>query len=637
MIFLEIIIQGYNKWLGQGTAQNTNKLALKEGVNFMQTRSVDASDALLEALTALLYSPGSTMREQLKKSTEKVRGGITFKSGEDTFRLVKDLSANTLNLSQFKKEKNQFDELSRDAAFITQLLQSRCRLPDAAVWRSLFIIGGKRYRELLQHGTGKSEMSKTGQDYFGVLDESSAVPAGGGSGASSADKRARLTELKGQLKTLELVQAMELKLDELQQHAFEKEEVLSRLKDKQTQVQNTEVQFQSVLQGTQNISIPDDVKVKIEKFRRAETDKTNDLSKLDAKAEKLVREFEHTPLEPVQKNPLCLAGGIGFLLSVVGAISQPKIRVICVLGLVASIITVAVGFLKHLARQEKHRKLQQQIDQLDYEKKAIEKRYEIEMSVVLHLMKRLQLKDPEDIVAMLEERAAASAAIKKAKDELNELRKSLNIDQVQNELKALQQETEDIRKKMGRFSGTNFDPMQLRREIAQLESDLGVAASDGRSTFSSRSASVPADPLEQLLHDAAQLLKTSPEALLAKLKPGLETNLVAVSGRRLAEPVIAGGRITAVSTGKAGKQLPVLELGEQELFYVLFALQFTLLQVVTKNAVAAPVMALDLPESVGSDAMEVVFKALKHLSGTSQVVCIAAHKGWANLHPPVTL
>jgi Mg2+ and Co2+ transporter CorA len=598
---------------------------LQNSLNIVQTPAAKLSHHILEIIVSLLYAPTSSIQKQLENPLEKLRGGITFKIGDETLRLVKDFNNHTISLSQFKKEQNNFVEISREEKFILQLLQTRHKLPSPMHYQSLFCVGGEKYQERLsQYGGVKSEHSKTGQEYFGVLDESSS--------GSESDRLKRLSELKKQLQQLEQIQSLEDKLDDLQRQSFEKEEVLTRFKEKENSIQGLEKQFHSTLQGTQNIAIPDDIKIKIEKYTKAGKDRTNDLNKLENKAEKLTQELLQQSVQPIQKNMFIIGGLATFLLATILTVKLSHIRHLLLPGIVIAIGVVAYGFFHQLSRQEKHRRLKQQLDQLDHEKKSLEKKYEIEMSVVLHLMKRLQVKDPNDILEIIQEREQAGNSLKAAKDDIANLKKSLNIEQVQQEHQKLQLETNEVRKKMERFTGANFDPLAIRQEIEALESSMGVAHHSAAVSTPMQSDPL-GDPLQKLVTDSSALLKISPNDLLQKIKTGLETNLVAISSRKLAEPVYVNGKISGVTTGKGGKVINIHELPAAELFFLYFALQFTLLQVLNQNANPLPIIWADLP-SVANDALSIIYKAFKHLSGMTQIICLTQSQPLLSLQKP---
>ncbi len=620
MTLVELIAQGL------GLSQDTTKIRLQQGLNFIHTSSPGLSETVKGVLLSLLYKPTKLVKEIITSEQGRVRGGLTFHHNNDLIRLVKDFSSDSISLSQYRPNNKDFHEISRDQAFVREYLQTRLKLPPAQTYVSLYCIGGEVFkRQLSTLHSSKSQLT-TGQEYFKVLDGSSAT----------TKKVAQLEKLKKEISNMDQLQTLEFKMDELQQQAFEKEEVLSKVTAKEEEVADAKKELQGLLQNNQKVAIPDDIRERVEKYKQSFTDRDKELGRLENRAESIMRNLANLPLKPVHKNKPIIFGIIGLLIFTGAAVYFVNLRVPCTIGIVLSIVTAAAGFIQQTTRQEQSRSLKQQLDKLDVEKKAIEKKFEIEMATVTHLMKRLKLTEPEEILELINEREAATEKLKKAKTEMENTRQRLNQTQVTNELNALRQQIQQIQKQMERFSAGNFDPMAVRREIESLEQELGITHSFSQAVISN--ADEPfVDPLQRLLQSASQLLGIPAGKLLTSIEQGFNTNLLAITSRQFAAAIMENEQIVALSTGKGGQPVMVHDLGQRQMGYVHFALQFTLLQLLAKNGFPFPVIFLDLPDQM-ADSLTIVQKAINLLSQSIQVIELTSNVGFkALVKPSMTL
>ena len=595
MIVLELISQGLPE-----TEQPT-KIKFKEGLNVVTVKHAQSAELIRGMMLSMFFGPTKIIRDAATQ--QNVRCGMIIRADNMTLQLMRDFSNNQVKLTEYKEDQNKFIELSSQQEFVDQLFNSRLKLPTIDTYLDIFCPGGEHFVKTTSHQVPSSiDLSQ--------LDEDSEEPV---------DKTERLRNLKKQLVSIEQVEQFENQMTDLQQEVFNKEDVIRQVKSKQEQYEALEQEVSAAMNSSHDIEIPADVESKINNYLNMEKEKLAKLEELDRKADRVISELAAIPLRSIHHNPLFIGGITGFVLGTVGAIFMPSLRLVATSLIVVAIGTVAYTFFKQISHQEKHRKKQREMDQLDRERKSLEKKYDVEMSDVSHLMARLQVSDPNEILALAGEQQDHRSKLKQTKKELDVLKKQVDYDSAVDELKILNQRTEELQKKMAQLNTGGFDPQSVRREIEEIENQLSGNESHVSFSDSSANISTGGDCINETIMRASQLLKLTPQKLLESIGAGIETNLMTISNRQLSDPVIKDGKILALSTGKAGKTIAINDLDDQQSAFLRFGTQFTLLQVLGKNGFPLPVFSLDFPDNL-QDVLSVVEKAWKHLAQSTQVI-----------------
>lgn len=575
---------------GSGSQKKVEKFLFGDNYNLIDTAKVQVPDTVRQILRLSLYP---AMKAKGEGGLKDGRIGATFTHLNDTYRFVRDLEKDACSLSRYNGEKKDFEEISRNPSFIQKAFEETFKL-SAGTYERLFVLDEELTRKW-------SKDFRSGKDgYFDTLDD-----------GGVKDKIRKLKSLEEERKTIELMKEYEFELDGLQNRLFEVTDRIQKIKNKEDEIPFVTNELDSFKEFESLEGFPKDIEKRLREYDRQEEKKACELLDLDNKMSDLVNKLASLKIEPVNKDRALIAFSAGALISFGLAVFLKRFLAFSLAGFIVFMLLSAWRLILYFKRKDEEVRLNAETRSLTESKNLIEKRFEIETSIVKKFLAKTKSESASDALDSMKRRAQIVTNLENAKKECEELKKDLKFEESLKEQEDLKKRIRLTEEKLRSFPSVSMEPNDLESEIERLRDEVGDHAFDP-------SVAAHSDPYASLLDDAALMLKVDREKISRSLKESYTANLKILSGGYFSGVEWQGAALKSFGiTGGINKGLN--DLDEDEHCIAFLSLQFTLLQMFSRFP--RPVLAFGCFDSAKLKVgKERIMQALAHLAKSFQII-----------------
>jgi len=327
-------------------------------------------------------------------------------------------------------------------------------------------------------------------------------------------------------------------------------------------------------------------------------------------------------VEPVGKDKMFVLSALICLISIVSMSFLKSYLIVFLIVFLVSLLSLTWRLMKFYKSQEQEEKLNKEIKSVNDDKGVIDKKFEIETSIVKKFLKKIGASGADDALDMIKRRKELVKRIDEEKESADDLKKNLRFEEI---LKAKEELTKSIainEEKLRAFTPVSMDPNDLKNELLTLKNELGEDQINKISGSDIRSLRTADDPYGAILHNSSKLINVSPDKLIQALKDSYLTNLKILSKNYFESAQWGSLGLLSLLVRGEKKNKNLNELNEGEYLISFFAYKFTILQLLTKN-VPAPVVVLDNIEVLNPELSNKTFlEAVNHLSKSCQVIAV---------------
>ena len=321
----------------------------------------------------------------------------------------------------------------------------------------------------------------------------------------SAQKKAKLAELKSQLELSNNVKRLEFELDGLQRRKFELDDLMRPFKDAQREVDETKAEL-AAFADIQDISV--EFPQQLAWFAEQKKSRDSKLQGLEELHQKELANLRSAPVLPLSKDPMFLGGlGLGVVSLGLGLglarLVAENLWVIALLDIPAFGV-VAWSLLQRIAEAEKSGRGDRVEQRNSDRRNKVISRFELDTTEVRKVLQRHNIdSDNEDSIESLEisldQRAQKYERIHAAEAALREVAAQWERDPqtIIDEHEGLNGKVTKIEDQLAASGGVAVDMSELQEQIIALESLLGTPGESSVPNTSPLAASAqnPTPPL----------------------------------------------------------------------------------------------------------------------------------------------
>ncbi|HVO30755.1 MAG TPA: hypothetical protein VMV18_08465 [bacterium] len=633
-LITEVVVQGVRRF------GDPRRFTLGPGYNVLYGLSNAGKSTFFEIIRSLMFAgeatEAETFRSSLPQGQAACRAGITLVLGGETYRLLKDYQQGTVTLSRLTPER-KFELMFADAVAIQAWLIGYARLTLGETFGRIFALSKKDLPSTTEIALGATARAPSVSPEFDEQLRS----------MSLADKRALLAKLADEYRRQAEVKTTEFLQDGLRQKIYEVDTFIKKRDDARRAVDEINIELGPIEKVPK---LPDGFQDRLESYKRQEKTREAELGDLHSRQEDaharlgsvIPPPFEekdlrgiHSPMDMAMlllKKDIQLDGGLaGVVAGIIFAtfMSRP-LNLLGVLALMAGVgVVVWRGLLVFLKGKEQFDGLRREVDHIDEQVKSIEKKWDIETTVIRNLMKAYKVDDPEDMAEIERKRDELLARRKDAEAHIG----SITLPSGEKDLDAArakyQKQIDQLDRRLQEISG-NFtaDPKDLEPQIERL--DREVARSEGRkptprAKLFGREEDVAvaveaehnAPTFAGLVEAWCSLRNADSGRLLRSIQDAYGKNLRAISGGRFSEAAFDAEGSVNVREGQRVMPFETLDPMGKDAAYL--ALRITLFQLESRGS-ARVLVLLDDPFDYEEPRLAVISRALRALGHDVQVL-----------------
>ena len=631
MYLTELVLQGIRGFSAP------RKLTIGPGFNVVLGAKGAGKTTIAEVLGTLLYPVSfdkATIRFQENPPSPNFRAGIGFHFQGDNYRKVADLSQGVVSLSRFNKQNSSFENLSQDQTKIHEFFTQDLKLPDSSVYRILFC----SWPEEFPSNKASKNISMPGfQSDFQQNPEA---------------LKQEIQNLRKLREDALKIKQMQFDLDGCHKQIFEMVDVLKKSQAIQEQLDQCEKEISQIGNVAE---MPPDLDSRCEKYEVARKKLNRELPQLQQSLNEMNEEMVFNQELPLQKDSNFLSGSVMLIVSVLTAVStagQDQVLNVpiqtfhIILGLLAlmGLALVSYRLFYFFSSKDRSSHLSKEITKVEDKIKALERKFEIETTIVRNIMRALDVDTVDGLKSSLERLITAKDRKKELESRLQAERTKPQHQKAEKNLPIMKQKARSMEKELQLLSGAPLDADALDQQIWELEQqaqksgiDITVSQEKPRENWLKE---IPEDfidktgrdffydPAFKLIMVAANSFQFPAQDFVDKLVPPLDKNLSAFSFNNMSESHIdlAGTYSVHDQEAKSRIRFEQLETFKQDLAY--FALKFTILQfVLQQNPV--PLIFDSAFRSFDERIASAIAKSLKFLSEQTQIIMLTDQEYYA--------
>ncbi|MEM6861155.1 MAG: hypothetical protein AAF627_10470 [Myxococcota bacterium] len=322
-----------------------------------------------------------------------------------------------------------------------------------------------------QFGGGPSQFGAAPVNMMNALVRSE-IEGGGPSPVDPVeDMKAELRRLKKSLQVVEQASQAQTELDELTRRKGE----LSGLTEKLAAAVTAREKAEFEVEQFEDISqIPGVLREKLATFEDTEARHRDEVLKANEDMALVEEQLDGGTPRGFGQDPYFWGGSavtVGSLGAAVG-FGLPWLALINLVG--ASVAAASV--IRWITEQEQHVKLKARSRSVVERKARIQKQYELDTAVVKRMLREMEVVDPSELIARLDEAERKREALSEAQQVEQDLKSDPAVMDAYQELDRVEVRLRELEAAVMGTAGTDESPEVMRRRIVQLEKQL-VSAS----------------------------------------------------------------------------------------------------------------------------------------------------------------
>lgn len=635
-VITEVVVQGVRRF------GDVRRFTLGPGYNVLYGLGSSGKTTLHDVMMSLLFArpaegEAASMQSLLPQGKVACRAGLTLTLDGEQWRVLKDYQQGVVTLSRFNAAEKKFELVLNDAAAIRQWLVETAKMPAGPEAATVCTFAKTEFPSIAD-GVVVATAARREMEDTGFEERIRAMSLG--------DKRALLAKLLDEYRRHADVRTTEYLQDGLRTKVFEAEALMRKREELQKKLDEIDLEYKDLEKLPK---LPDGIEERIEAYKRHEKQREADMADLlprqeEAKAvllslipreydEKTFRRLKELNqdmlLEPVKRDRILDAGLALLPVGVVMLFLGSKIATIGILIALAGIGVVAWrGILYFYGALEKFQAQKKITDQIDDQIRQMERRWDLETSVVRNLMKAYAVDDPREMREMEKRRDEFAGERAQVKAQLDVLvlpggkMPEKEHARVTQQIADLDQRLQELSKDM------TGDPKELEPQIERL--DREVARAEGRKptpraklfqNADEGEASADSDgrnAVTRLLESWCAAHRADLGRVLRAIQETYSRNLKALSGGRFGEASFdAEGNVTVREEIRGQTPWEMIDGSGRDACYL--ALRITLFQLDAKGD-ARPVFVLDDPFEFEEGRLLAISRALRALTPGAQVL-----------------
>jgi uncharacterized protein YhaN len=457
--FVEIIVQGI------GPFSKPYKLVFSPGYNLILGGNETGKTLIYQLVTAVIdpdrfsaIKAGVPIGEGGEVAP---RAGIRFRGQDREYRVIRDFKTGDLAINQLDRETQEWKLVDRNPETWKKLWKKEAGVTTAD-YLQFFALDKFELARVPEARTKAPEKKPAAA--------ASPAPAP----KNQAEKEQKIKTLKEDLARAEEIERIEFELDGLHTQVFQIEEKSKGIPALEEKIQEAAEKLKKYA-GCEEL--PADLEAKVASFKKLNTQKSEELGKLEEDRKQVETESAtFSQKGDFYREPIFIAGTAAAFLALVVSLAFPSLpRLITAPFLFGGAGASFYSLWKFWSNKEKAAKLKEQMSGWDEKTRVIEKRFEIEGSVIRHLLEKTGAIIPEEILARQKEFQAALAEKKRSEQEKADYLSRVNLNEAETQKAQLKAEIGQRQNRLLEMGGVAMDPMEMKREIKRLESQLGTA------------------------------------------------------------------------------------------------------------------------------------------------------------------
>lgn len=643
-IITEVVLQGIRRF------GDVRRFTFGPGYNVVHGLASSGKTTLHDVLLSLLFAtPAEGEKEAfaslLPQGKVACRAGMTLSLGNELWRVLKDYQQSVTTLSRFNAAEKKFDLVLSDVPSIQRWLVETARFPAGPGLGPVVAITRKEFPSVAD-GVNLMPSRRDGPDDSAFADRIREL--------SLVERKALLARLLDEYRRYADIRTTEYLQDGLRTKLFEVEEVQRKRADVQKLIDEVDIEFGPMANFP---ALPDGIEDRIEAYKRQEKQRESDLANLVPQQESARNEMEmvipreydektfrrlKSPLdmvlEPLKRDrildvgvALVVSGGIAALLGST-AMKVGGLLFVCGVGVV-----VWRGVWVFYRSLESFQGLRKRSDQIDEQLRVLERKWDIETSVVRNLMKAYDVDDPREMREMEKKRDEGAEQRKQLRGKLDGITLDRNKDPAKEHARITKQ-IADLDARLQELSkDMTADPKELEPQIERL--DREVMRAEGKKPTSraklfqnsegETSEGEKRSAAQRCLESWCAARKADMGRLLRAIGEPFGRNLRALSGGKLADATFdTEGNVTLREEGRGMVSWDVLDGPLRDAAYV--ALRVTLFQLDSKGEGKA-LIVLDDPFDFEEPRLLAISRALRALAPGAQVLHLTSRPAHSRL------
>ncbi len=464
MEFVELIVQGI------GPFPKPFKLVFGPGYNLILGGNETGKTLIYQLLTAVIDPDRfSATRSGIpigEGGEVAPRAGIRFRGQDREYRVIRDFKTGDLVINQLDRETQEWKVVDRNPETWKKLWKKEAGLTTSD-YLQFFTLDRFELARVPEARPVKAPEKKPAVPL-------APVPK------NQEEKEQKIKALKEDLARAEEIEQIEFELDGLHTQVFQIEEKSKGIPALEGNVREV---TEKLRKYTGCEELPPDLEAKVESYKKLNTQKSEELGKLEEERKQLEAELDLYSLKrEFYREPLFIAGAAAALLALICAIAFSRSSWIS-LGTAPFLFGGAGACIyslwKFWSSKEKAAKTKEQITGWDEKIRVMGKRFEIEGSFIRRLLEKTGAIIPEEILARQKEYRVLLAEKKRLEQEKTDYLARVNLTEAEAQKAQLKAEIDKRQNRLLEMGGVAMDPLEMRREIKHLESQLGTAGSEG--------------------------------------------------------------------------------------------------------------------------------------------------------------
>jgi len=633
-IITEVVLQGIRRF------GDVRRFTFGPGYNVVHGLASSGKSTLHDVLLSLLFAtPAAGEKEAfaslLPQGKVACRAGMTLSLGGELWRVLKDYQQGVTTLSRFNAAEKRFDLVLSDVAAIQRWLVETARLPAGPGFAPVVEITRKEFPSVSEGSIILASRRDAPDDTaFGDRIRS----------LSLTERKALLTRFLDEYRRYADIRTTEYLQDGLRAKLFEVEEVQRKRADVQKLIDEVDLEFGPMASFP---ALPDGIEDRIEAFKRQQKQREADLAMLVPQQEAARNELEmvipsgydekvfrslKSPLdmvlEPLKRDrildagvALVVGGAIAALLGS-AAMKVGALLFVCGVGLI-----VWRGVWVFYRSLESFQGLRKRSDQIDEQLRVLERKWDIETSVVRNLMKAYDVDDPREMRELEKKRNEGAVRRAELRGKLDGITLERNRDPAKEHARIMRQ-IADLDARLQELSkDMTSDPKELEPQIERLDREVmraeGKKPTSRAKLFQNSEEEATADgekrsAAQRLIESWCSARQADSGRLLRAIAESFSRNLRALSGGKLSDATFdTDANITVREEGRGSVPWEVLDGPLRDAAYL--ALRITLFQLDSKGEGKA-LIVLDDPFEFEEPRLLAISRALRALAPGAQVL-----------------
>lgn len=627
----EVVVQGIRRF------GEVRRFTLMPGYNVLYGLSAAGKSTLYEVLLSLLFArpeqgEPEAFKSLLPQGQAACRAGMSLTVDGQIFRILKDYQAKSVTLSKQLPDR-KFELVASDRPKIERWLKDVAHVDSGAAFGRLFTLT----RSDFPSTTAAVAVLPVRRDQMdtGFDDRLRAMGLG--------EKRELLTKLLDEYRRHAEMKTSEFLQDGLRTKLFEVEALLRKREEARAKIGEINLELKDIEKVPK---LPDGIDDHIEAYKRHLKTKEAELEHLLPRQDEAHQDLQamipapfeekdfrgmRSPLDMViavlKKDRQFQVGlgavivgvGVSFFIAAVGAL-------VAIGGLAFAVIYRL--FMVVMKKKEQFDAMKKGVDALDEQVRLVERKWDIETTVVRNLMKAYDTDSPTEMKEIESKRDELASKRKRFEDTISGLALANGEKDLDKEHAKISRQIAMIDEKLQSLSDKlSTDPKEIEPQIERLDRD--VARAEGRKPtsraklFGTEEAGddegdMGRNAIVTMVETWCATRKADLGKLLRSIQESFQKNVRAISGGKITEAQFdATGSVSVRDEGRAGTPFEMLDGMGKDAVYL--ALRLTLFQLESRGQ-GRPVILLDDPFEFEDGRLALLSRAFKALGSDAQVL-----------------